>query len=183
MKATEGEKIVLGSGKMYIDEYTDSIPEDAVLEVEEKLIGLIQGGASVEYVPTYYVAQDDLGLASKTIITQEEATLKGGIFTWCGKTLGKICSTARVTDDTSTGKRTVKIGGMGNYDGKKYVIRFVHEDPTDGNIRLTIVGNNQSGFSITFAKDKETVINPEFKAQPLDSEGTLIIYEEDIPTA
>ena len=70
MKATAGEKIVLGSGKMYIDEYTDSIPEDAVLEVEEKLIGLIQGGASVEYVPTYYVAQDDLGLASKTIITQ-----------------------------------------------------------------------------------------------------------------
>ena len=97
--------------------------------------------------------------------------------------MGKICSTARVTDDTSTGKRTVKIGGMGNYDGKKYVIRFVHEDPADGNIRLTIVGNNQSGFSITFAKDKETVINPEFKAQPLDSEGTLIIYEEDIPTA
>lgn len=33
------------------------------------------------------------------ITTEEEATLKSGIMTWCGKTLERLCSTARVTDD------------------------------------------------------------------------------------
>lgn len=32
---------------------------------------------------------------------------------------------------------------------------------------------------MAFAKDQETVINAEFKAQPADSNGTLIIYEEE----
>ena len=32
-------------------------------------------------------------------------------------------------------------------------------------------------------KDKETVIDAEFKAVPHDSEGTLIVYEEEIPAA
>lgn len=44
----------------------------------------------------------------------------------------------------------------------------------------TIVGNNQAGFTIAFAKDSETVIDAEFKAQPMDKEGTLILYTEDI---
>ena len=97
--------------------------------------------------------------------------------TWNGKTLKKLCSTAIVTE--ATGKRTVKIGGAGNHDGKKYVIHFVHEDAVDGDIRVTIVGSNEAGFELAFAKDKETVINAEFKAQPCDSSGTLIIYEEE----
>ncbi|NFO31069.1 hypothetical protein FDB41_12385 [Clostridium botulinum] len=174
------EKIVLGSGKLFIDEFKITIPSDSDLEKEEKLIGLIQGGATLEYKPTFYEAKDDLGLASKVVLTEEEATLKSGIMTWCGNTLTKLCSTARVTE--AKGKRTVKIGGVGNQDGKKYVIRFLHEDKADGDIRVTIVGNNQAGFSFSFAKDKETVIDAEFKALPLDNEGTKIIYEEDIPT-
>jgi len=179
--ATADEKIVLGSGKFYIDEFTTTIPENAALEVEEKLLGLIQGGATVEYKPKYYEAKDDLGVVSKTILTEEEVTLKSGIMTWCGKTLAKMCSTARVTE--ALGKRTVKIGGLGIQDGKKYVLRFVHTDAQDGNIRVTIVGSNQAGFTLKFIADKETVIDAEFKAMPLDTDGTKIIYEEDIPTA
>lgn len=175
----DGEKIVLGSGKLYIDEFTDTLPEDAALETEEKLLGLILGGATVEYKPSFYTAEDDLGEVSKTILTKEEVKLKSGIMTWCGNTLKRICSTARVTE--AAGKRTVKIGGIKNQDGKKYVIRFVHEDAMDGNIRVTIVGSNQAGFSFKFLKDKETVIDVEFLAAPMDSEGTKIIYEEDIP--
>lgn len=171
------EKIVLGSGKIYISEYTDTIPENATLEVEGNLLGLIQGGATLSYKPTFYEAKDDLGLVSKKFITDEEAILKSGVMTWNGATLKKLCSTAIVTE--ATGKRTVKIGGAGNYDGKKYVIRFVHEDSIDGDIRVTIVGSNEAGFELAFAKDKETVINAEFKAQPCDSNGTLIIYEEE----
>lgn len=179
--ATVGEKIVLGSGKLYISEFTDrTIPDNATLEVETNLLGLIQGGATLEYKPKFVEVTDDLGLVSKTVLTEEEVTLKSGVMTWNGNTLAKLCATARVTE--ASGKRTVKIGGLGKQDGKQYVIRFVHEDAVDGDIRVTIVGNNQAGFTLAFAKDKETIVDAEFKAQPLDDEGTKIIYEEEIPT-
>lgn len=173
------EKIVLGSGKLYIDEFVTALPEDTAIEVESKLLGYIQGGATLSYKPTFYEAKDDLGMVSKKVITEEEATLKSGVMTWNGETLKKLCATARVTEDTTQKIRTVKIGGIGNYDGKKYVIHFVHEDSIDGDIRMTIVGSNEAGFELAFAKDKETVINAEFKAQPHDSEGTIIVYKEE----
>lgn len=174
------EKIVLGSGKIYIDEFVTAIPTDLLLEVDANLLGLIQGGATVEYKPEFYEAKDDLGLVSKTIITSEEVLLKSGIMTFNGDTLKKLSATARVTE--AAGKRTVKIGGLKNADGKKYVIRFVHEDAVDGDIRVTIVGSNQAGWSLAFAKDKETVIDAEFKAAPHDTDGTLVIYEEEDST-
>lgn len=173
-----GERIVLGSGKLYIDEFTETIPEDTAIETEEKLLGLIQGGATLTYTPTFYEAKDDLGIVSKKLITAEEAVLKSGIMTWNGNTLEKLCSTARATEEAQQKTRTVKIGGAGNYNGKKYVVHFVHEDKVDGDIRVTIVGSNEAGFELAFAKDKETVINAEFKGQPHDDEGTLIIYKE-----
>lgn len=178
-----GNKIVLGSGKLYVAEATAAesggytIPADAVLEIAANLIGYIQGGATLEYTPEFYTAEDDLGYVSKKFLTKEEAILKSGIMTWNADTLAKLCSTARVS--TSAGKKTAKIGGIGNYDGKNYVVRFVHEDAVDGDIRLTIVGSNESGFEMSYAKDKETVINAEFKAVPNDADGTLIIYEEE----
>lgn len=170
------ERIVLGSGKMYVAEFTGEIPEDSVIEAEENLLGYIQGGATLSYTPTFYEAKDDLGIVSKKVITQEEAVLKSGIMTWNGDTLKKLTPTARVTEDETN--RTVKIGGVGNNDGKKYVLHFVHVDKVDGDIRITIVGSNEAGFELSFAKDKETVINAEFKAQPHDKDGTLILYKE-----
>lgn len=178
------ESIVLGSGDLYCTEFqgTDTaIPADDVIETEDNRLGHIKGGAEIEYAPEFYEAKDDMGKVSKVIITEEEATLKSGIMTWCGTTLEKLCQTARVTE--SAGKRTVKIGGIGNATGKKYLLRFVHKDTQDGNIRVTVVGNNQAGFTIAFAKDSETVIDAEFKAQPMDEEGTLILYEEDMKAA
>lgn len=178
------ESIVLGSGDLYCTDFkgTDTeIPADDMIETEENRLGHIKGGAEIEYAPEFYEAKDDMGKVSKVIITEEEATLKSGIMTWCGTTLEKLCQTARVTE--SAGKRTVKIGGIGNATGKKYLLRFVHKDTQDGNIRVTVVGNNQAGFTIAFAKDSETVIDAEFKAQPMDEEGTLILYEEDMEAA
>lgn len=177
--STEGEKIVLGSGKLYVTEFTGEIPESGIIETEENLLGLIQGGATLEYKPSFYSAKDDLGLVEKEVLTDEEATFKSGIMTWNGNTLAKLCSTARVEE--KEGKRIVKIGGIGNYKNQDYIIRFVHEDKVDGDIRTTIVGKNQAGFSLAFAKDKETVIDAEFKAKPHDEEGTKIIFEEEIP--
>lgn len=176
---TDGDKIVLGSGDLFIIEFDGTIPEDNVIEAEANLLGNIQGGASIEYKPEFYSAVDDLGRVTKTIMTKEEAALKSGVMTWCGKTLEKLCSTARVTEGSGT--RTVKIGGVGNDNGKKYLVRFLHKDPMDGDIRVTIVGQNQAGFTLAFAKNKETVIDAQFKAQPQDSEGTLILFTEEIP--
>lgn len=50
----------------------------------------------------------------------------------------------------------------------------------DGDIYVMIVGNNQAGFELSFAKDAATVVNAEFHAMPMDSEGTLIVYEEEV---
>lgn len=182
------DRIVLGSGKMYIAEaeaatgggYT--IPADAALEVDANLIGWIQGGATLEYTPEFYTAKDDLGKVSKKCLTNEEALLKSGVMTWNGKTLEKLCSTAEVTENATSKVRTVKIGGVDNFDNKAYVIRFLHEDELDGDVRVTIVGSNEAGFEMQFAKDSETVINAEFKAVPNDSRGTLIIYSEEDST-
>lgn len=182
MNLTAGDKIVLGSGKLYTTEFTGGvIPDDKTIEVDTNLLGLIQGGATLQYKPKFVTVTDDLALRCKTILTEEEVTLKSGIMTWCGKTLTRLCATAAVTE--AAGKRTVKIGGIANQDGKQYVIRFVHFDAVEGYTRVTIVGNNQAGFSLAFVKDKETVIDAEFTAMPMDNVGTKIIYQEDIPTA
>lgn len=180
MKRTK-ETITLGSGKIYAIEYTDEVPSNETIETSDNLLGYIKGGAELEYSPEFYEAKDDLGLVQKTIITEEEAILKSGIMTWNADTLAKLAATSRVTE--SEGIRTLKIGGVANQNGKKYVIRFVHEDAVDGDVRITIVGQNQSGFTLSFMKDEETVIDAEFKALPnLDKEGTLILFEEEIGT-
>ena len=83
------ESIVLGSGNLYCTEFlgTDkAIPSDAEIETEENRLGHIKGGAEIEYAPEFYEAKDDMGKVSKVIITEEEATLKSGIMTWCGLT-------------------------------------------------------------------------------------------------
>ena len=125
-KKRDAEVITLGSGNLMIKEYTDTMPAYSEFNEETDLLGRIQGGATLEYKGTWYDAKDDTGKAVKTIITEEEATLKSGILTWNGKTLEKLCSTARVTE--SEGIRNVKIGGVGNHNGKSYALCFHHVD-------------------------------------------------------
>jgi uncharacterized protein YjdB len=176
------ERIVLGSGKLYHAVYADEIPEDSVIEQDVNLLGLIQGGATIRYTPTYYTAKDDYGLVQKKILTDEEAVLVSGIMTFDVDVLKALIQTGTI-DDTDPKERKIKIGGMGNFIDQKYVLHFVHEDAIDGDIRVTIVGSNESGFELAFAKDRETVINAEFKAAPHDTDGTLIIYREEVKGA
>lgn len=173
-------RIVLGSGDLYVSEYeNDTIPSvEDILKTER--LGYISGGASLEYKPTFVTVKDDSGYVQKTTITDEKATLKSGVLTFDGNSLKKLCSTASVTE-TET-ERTLKIGGVGNYDGKSYVVLFHHTDRIDGNIDVLIVGQNQAGMTIQFKKDKETVVDAEFTANPMDDKGTLIEYIEEIKT-
>lgn len=173
------KRITLGSGKLYLIPFADTVPEVDTICTEENLLGYIKGGATIEYAPTFYEAKDDLGYVQKTIITEETATLKSGVLTFNANTLKTLCDTGRVTEDASKKLRTILIGGIGNAQGAKYIICFHHEDPVDGDIWVVIVGQNQAGFSLAFAKDAETVIDAEFKCLAQDTEGTLIKYIEE----
>lgn len=180
----ETERIILGSGNVHMKLFDGNLPSVDEICTDENQISYIQGGATIEYKPSYYTAKDDTRKIQKTVITDEEATMKSGLMTFCGNTLEKICDTARVSyaEKTSTKKkrRIVKVGGGNNQGRKKYVICFHHEDPVDGDIWVMIVGNNQAGFFLAFANDKETVVDAEFTALPQDKEGTLIHYEEEV---
>ena len=180
----ETERIILGSGNVHMKLFDGNLPSVDEICTDENQISYIQGGATIEYKPSYYTAKDDTRKIQKTVITDEEATMKSGLMTFCGNTLEKICDTARVSyaEKTSTKKkrRIVKVGSGSNQGRKKYVICFHHEDPVDGDIWVMIVGNNQAGFSLAFANDKETVVDAEFTALPQDKEGTLIHYEEEV---
>ena len=177
MAKRDKTNITLGSGKIYLTPYTDTMPDVETLCVEENLLGYIKGGASLEYTQETYEEKDDLGFVSKIITTSEEALLKCGLLTWNGTTLKSLIDRCTVTE--AAGKRTVKIGGAGNSQGANYAICFHHEDKTDGDIWILIVGRNTAGATLTFAADTGTVIEPEFKALPQDDQGTLVQLIEE----
>ena len=177
-------KITLGSGTLHMAEFTNvsQIANAAAviaLCTANNILGYIKGGASLVYTPTFYEAKDDLGFVTKTIITEEEASLTSGVMTWNGATLAKLSATGRVTEDVTNHIRTVRIGGLSNAVNTRYAIVFHHEDDIDGDIYVCIVGNNQAGFTLAFVKDQETVIDAEFKALAQDDAGTLIMYIEE----
>ena len=175
------ETITLGSGKIYLQTYSETMPTVDKLCVDANLLGYIKGGASLEYTEETYEEKDDLGIVSKIITTSEEALLKCGLLTWNGDTLSKLLDRCKSTE--ASGKRTTKIGGAGNSQGGYYAICFYHEDKTDGNLWILIKGRNTAGATLTFATDEGTVIEPEFKAMPHDEDGTLIELIEEIPAA
>ena len=181
MAKRDNKTITLGSGKIYLQAFADAMPTVDTLCKDENLLGYIKGGASLEYAQETYEEKDDLGIVSKIITTSEEALLKCGLLTWNGETLKKLVDRCGVTE--SAGKRTTKIGGAGNAQGGYYAICFLHEDKQDGNLWIMIKGLNTAGFTLTFAADEGTVVEPEFKALPHDDAGTLIELIEEIPTA
>ena len=180
MAKRDKQTITLGSGKIYIQAFSDAMPTVDTLCNEDNLLGYIKGGAALEYTEETYEEKDDLGIVSKIITTSEEAILKCGLLTWNGETLTKLIDRCKTT--TASGKRTTKIGGAGNAQGGYYAICFYHEDKTDGNLWVVIKGRNTAGASLTFAADAGTVIEPEFKAMPHDENGTLIELIEEVPT-
>ena len=178
MAKRDNTNITLGSGKIYLTTYTGTtVPTVDTLCVDTNLLGYIKGGASLEYTEETYEEKDDLGLVSKIITTSEEVILKCGLLTWNGNTLKNLIDRCTVTE--AAGKRTIKIGGAGNSQGAKYAICFHHEDDVDGDLWILIVGRNTAGATLTFSKDEGSVIEPEFKALPQDSNGTLVQLIEE----
>lgn len=176
----ESKKIVLGSGNVYCVPWTGTIPENSEFEKEENRLGHISGGATFTYSTESYTAEDDMGKVKKIITTKETGTLGFGICTFTGNTLKKLCKTARSTE--AEGHRKTKIGGISVADEQSWLWRFHHPDSTDGDTRLTVLGKNSADLQMAFQKEQETVLNPEITAEPMDDEGTLALYDEEIPT-
>ena len=179
MAKRDKNTITLGSGKIYLTAFSETMPTVDTLCVPENLLGYIKGGAALEYTQETYEEKDDLGYVSKIITTNEEAILKCGLLTWNGETLKKLVDRCKSTE--AAGKRTTKIGGAGNAQGGYYAICFLHEDKVDGNVWILIKGRNTAGATLTFSKDEGTVVEPEFKAMPHDDDGTLIELIEETP--
>ena len=177
------ERIILGSGYIHLATFRKGqpIPEPQEFCTDANRYSYIKNGATLEYTNEVVEAKDDMGKVSKTVITSEEVTLKAGLMTLIGDTIEKLCDTARVSVSSDGKYRKTKIGGVGNRKGAKYVICFHHVDPEDGDIWVMIVGQNQAGFTLSFAPSDATVVDAEFKAMPnLDEEGTLVEYVEEI---
>ena len=180
MAKRDKNSITLGSGKIYLAPYSESVPTVDTICKADNLLGYIKGGASLEYTQETYEEKDDLGFVSKIITTNEEAILKCGLLTWNGNTLKSLIERCGVSEES--GKRIVKIGGAGNSQGGVYAICFHHEDKDNGDLWILIIGRNTAGATLTFAKDTGTVIEPEFKAMPQDDKGTLVQLIEAIDT-
>lgn len=174
----ELNKIPLGSMDFYVTEWNGTTPEDSTLETEKNMIGRTKNGATINYGATWYTAESDDGKAKKRRLVGETASISYGAITWNANTISTLIATARVEEKSN--KRIAKIGGVTNDNGKRYLIRGVHRDPIDGDIRITGVGVNTGGWEAAFKPDSETVIQPTFELDPLDSDGTLMIYEEEI---
>lgn len=178
------ERIILGSGYIHLAVFRkgQQIPDPEKFCTDENRYSYIKNGATLEYTNEVQEVKDDMGKVSKTVITSEDVTLKAGLMTIVGDTIEKLCDTARVSLSGDGKYRRTKIGGVGNRRGAKYVICFHHVDPEDGDIWVQIVGQNQAGFTLSFAPSDATVVDAEFKAMPnLDGEGTLVNYVEEIP--
>lgn len=177
------ERIILGSGYIHLGVFKkgQEIPEPQDFCTDANRYSYIKNGATLEYTNEIQEATDDMGRVSKTVIISESVTLKAGLMTLIGDTIEKLCDTARVSVSQDGKYRKTKIGGVGNRKGAKYVICFHHVDPEDGDIWVMIVGQNQAGFTLSFAPSDATVVDAEFKAMPnLDEEGTLVNYVEEI---
>lgn len=175
MASRTKKSIPIGSGYFHLIEYTGTLSAlaDLVGQLKESTrFGTTTGGATLTYAGTTHEEKDDLGTVGRIVTIEEEVKLKGGIFSWEPGMIDKLISTARV-DETDQTYNILRIGGLNNDNGKKYVIVFEHIDRQLGNLYIIIVGSNTNGLSIAFAKDNTTKLEPEFTATPQDDDGTL----------
>ena len=181
--ARNKKTVPLGSGFCYVVELKeDAIPDAAglvALAVDENKIGETSKGATLTYSCTNHREQDDHGILMRVIMTEEEAKLKLGVFSWCPETLTQLVSTGRIEKQGEYD--VLKIGGLAKDNGKKYIVIFKQVDPQEGDLYVAIVGTNTAGLSLAFARDNTTKLEPEFTALPCDGEGTLIEMFEGKP--
>lgn len=175
------DEIILGSGDLYIVEFTGDIPEDSTIEADSNRAGNIKGGATLEYSTESQTVQDDKGRVKKTIITQETVTFKTGLMTWVKQYMQALVQTARIDETSKVGHIVYKLGGLANLNKKRYLWRFVHTRDDGRKVRITVTGKNTGTISLAFQPENETVVDSEITADTLDKDGTLVILDMEKP--
>ena len=175
------DEIILGSGDLYIVEFTGDIPEDSTIEADSNRAGNIKGGATLEYSTESQTVQDDKGRVKKTIITQETVTFKTGLMTWVKQYMQALVQTARIDETSKAGRIIYKLGGLANLNKKRYLWRFVHTRDDGRKVRITVTGKNTGTISLAFQPENETVVDSEITADTLDKDGTLVILDMEKP--
>ena len=174
------EEIILGSGDLYLAEFTGEIPDDAEIETEENRAGNVKGGATLEYSQTSQTVKDDKGRVKKTITTEEDVKFKTGLITWVDTWIKALISTARVDTTTKSGHRVYKIGGLSNQSKTRYLFHFVHTRDDGRKLRVTVTGKNTGTISMAFNPDNPTTVDGEITANTLDKDGTLVIIDDEM---
>ncbi|MDE6182389.1 MAG: hypothetical protein K2F59_04215 [Eubacteriales bacterium] len=183
--ATKSRKAILGSGKLYVMEFNGALPSDEVIETEANRLGAIKGGATLEYSSENFSDTDDLQEVEAVLITTQQAKLTANLFTWDLDVLNKIIATSEVTDlepkeedGFVTEKRQLAILGKDKDNGKKYLVRFVHQSEQVGEIRVTLVGRNESSISFSFTSDAVATLPVEFIARTTALDGNKLAIIE-----
>ena len=166
------KEVQVGAGKVYVQKFVDTIPEDEALEVDANLIGHTKGGITFSYSVDKNEIPDDLGEIVDSAISKEIIKVKFGMMSQDASDLEKLCSTATVTK--TEGLITTEIGGASNENSDKWIVRFVHTSKTDKVTRYTILGKVEDGFSLPYALGEAMVIDCEFTGYKLDDKGTLL---------
>lgn len=177
--AVSPETVLLGSGDLYIG-YVSPTATESEITSALKNIGYISGGASLTYKPSFYEVRAANGGVITSNKTDEEVTFKSGILTWNLENIEKL-SAAYYSEDNAAGTRRVGIGGVKNIPIN--YLRFVHTKPDGLKLTLNVFkAQAQSGFELTFDKEKETIIDAEFKALSVagKNDGNLVEIIEEV---
>lgn len=174
----ETEKVVLGAVDIYLCEYD---PEkefdlDAMTATEENYFGNTQGGATLEYTPETYQVDDDKGRVRRNFMTKASATLKTGLLTFDLSSLSRVLSVGTLT--TPTGKTRLELPGGKATLKRKAVVAVYKDDETGDVTKIGMVATNTGALSLAYAKDKETVPEITFTAEPTGGSSVLVIIEE-----
>lgn len=184
-KRTVEKPITIGSADVYIQEFEGTLPAVDDICVEANRFCYTKNGATIRYTQTAQTISDDLGRIRKTVYSGDEATVQLGVLGWIGTTLEKAISTASVSTRTqgegaAANRRVTKIGGVGNDNGKRYVVCLHHTDKQDGDCWWMLVGKNTEGLELQYQVEDGTVFQPTFTAEPYDNDGHLLWFEEEI---
>lgn len=185
------ERIILGSGELFRTDFTFgmTIADPETYCVDTNRFSYIKNGASLEYAQEKQKEEDDLALVSKTKINTESAKLKAGLMTLEGDGMKYLAATATDPEsiaavaNTSVAKKKTKIGGIKNEDETPYLWIFHHIDKKDGDIWIIVAGTHNAELNIEFKPDGANVSNLEVDAIPLDSDGTKVLYFEEVKAA
>lgn len=179
-KRTEQNVITVGSCDVYIKPYEGEMPETADICKSEYKFGHTKNGATVKYEKEVTELTDDFGRVKRTKVNSEKVTMGFGAFGWNGKSIEKLVSTAKATDDAEKGLRVTEIGGVANDDGLTYVVCLHHIDAEFGDAWWMGIGKNTEGLELAYKPDDGTVAEPTFACEPYNDDGRLIKYIEEI---